>query len=147
LQQINLTMTGNKTFTMIKPTAVSQLYAGKILDRILAEGYLIVSLKMVHLCKREAEAFYNVHKDRPFFESLTDYMSSGPIVAAVLKKENAVQDYRTLIGATNPVDAADGTIRKLYGTDLGRNAIHGSDSDENAEIECSFFFSGMEEMK
>ncbi|MBE0648130.1 MAG: nucleoside-diphosphate kinase [Bacteroidales bacterium] len=139
-------MTGNKTFTMIKPTAVAQGSVGKILDRILEEGYLILALKMVHLCQREAEAFYEVHKERPFFGSLTEYMSSGPIVAAILQKDNAVDDYRTLIGATNPGDAAEGTIRKLYGTDLGRNAVHGSDSRENAEIECSFFFSGMEEM-
>ncbi len=144
--KINLIMTGYKTFTMIKPLAVEQGYAGKILDRILKEGYRVISLKMVHLCKREAEAFYEVHKDRPFFKELTSYMASGPIVAAILKKENAVQDYRTLIGATNPAEAAEGTIRKLYGTDLGKNAVHGSDSDENAEIECSFFFSGMEKM-
>ena len=131
---------------MIKPLAVKQGYAGKILDRILEEGYRIISLKMVHLCKREAEAFYDIHKNRPFFEELTKYMASGPIVAAILKKENAVQDYRTLIGATDPAQAAEGTIRKLYGTDLGRNAVHGSDSDENAETECRFFFSGMEMM-
>jgi len=140
-------MTGNKTFTMIKPTAVAQKKAGKILDRILEEGYLIISLKMVHLCKRDAEAFYSIHKDRPFFAELTSYMSSGPIIAAILQKNNAVDDYRTLIGSTNPADAAEGTIRKLYGTDLGKNAVHGSDSDENAEVECSFFFSGMEKMK
>lgn len=140
-------MTGNKTFTIIKPTAVAEKNAGKILDRILGEGFLIISLKMVHLCRKDAEAFYAVHKDRPFFASLTEYMSSGPIIAAVLQKENAVEAFRTLIGATNPDDAAEGTIRKLYGTDLGRNAIHGSDSDENAAIECRFFFSGMEEMK
>jgi len=132
---------------MIKPTAVAQKKAGKILDRILEEGYLIISLKMVHLCKRDAEAFYSIHKDRPFFAELTSYMSSGPIIAAILQKNNAVDDYRTLIGSTNPADAAEGTIRKLYGTDLGKNAVHGSDSDENAEVECSFFFSGMEKMK
>lgn len=140
-------MTGNKTFTMIKPTAVAQGYTGKILARIQEEGFLITSLKMVYLSKREAEIFYSVHKARPFFPELTQYMSSGPIVAAILQKDNAVEDYRTLIGATNPADAAEGTIRKLYGTDLGRNAVHGSDSDENAQIECRFFFSGMEEMK
>ncbi|NQV02823.1 MAG: nucleoside-diphosphate kinase [Bacteroidia bacterium] len=140
-------MTGNKTFTMIKPLAVDQGHTGKILDRILKEGYRIISMKMVHLCKREAEAFYNVHKDRPFFDSLTNYMASGPVVAAILKKENAVLDYRTLIGATNPAEAAEGTIRKLYGTDLGRNAVHGSDSDENAEMECRFFFSELDVMK
>ncbi len=131
---------------MIKPTAVAQKKAGKILDRILEEGYLIISLKMVHLCKRDAEEFYSIHKDRPFFAELTNYMSSGPIIAAILQKENAVEDYRTLIGTTNPADAAKGTIRKLYGTELGRNAVHGSDSDENAEVESRFFFSGMEEM-
>ena len=129
---------------MIKPTAVAQKKAGKILDRILEEGYLIISMKMVHLCKRDAEAFYIIHKDRPFFAELTSYMSSGPIVAAILQKDNAVEDYRTLIGATNPADAAEGTIRKLYGTDLGRNAVHGSDSDENAAIECRFFFSALD---
>lgn len=132
---------------MIKPLAVERGHAGKILDRILEEGYLIISLKMVHLCKREAEAFYIVHKDRPFFDTLTDYMSSGPIVAAILKKENAVLDYRTLIGVTNPAEAAEGTMRKQFGTDLTRNAVHGSDSDENAEVECRFFFSEMEKMK
>jgi len=132
---------------MIKPLAVDQGHTGKILDRILKEGYRIISMKMVHLCKREAEAFYNVHKDRPFFDSLTNYMASGPVVAAILKKENAVLDYRTLIGATNPAEAAEGTIRKLYGTDLGRNAVHGSDSDENAEMECRFFFSELDVMK
>lgn len=131
---------------MIKPTAVAEGNTGKILARIQGEGFLITSLKMVYLSKREAEIFYCVHKARPFFPELTQYMSSGPIVAAILQKENAVEDYRTLIGATNPADAAEGTIRKLYGTDLGRNAVHGSDSDENALTECRFFFSGMEIM-
>jgi len=140
-------MPGKKTFTMIKPLAVRQGYAGKILDRIIEEGYLIVALKMYFLCKREAKAFYEVHKEQPFYEELTDYMASGPIVAAILQKENAVSDYRELIGVTNPEEAAPGTIRKLYGTDLARNAVHGSDSDENAMIECGFFFSDLEVMQ
>ncbi len=139
-------MTGKKTFTMIKPLAFKQGYTGKILDRILEEGFLIVALKMYFLCKREAKAFYEVHKERPFYDELTDYMASGPIVAAILQKDNAVSDYRKLIGATNPEEAAPGTIRDLYGTDLSRNAVHGSDSDENALIECRFFFSELEEM-
>jgi len=140
-------MPGQTTFTMIKPLAVEQGHTGKILDRILEDGYLIVAMKMYHLCKREAEAFYEVHKDRPFYNDLTDYMASGPVIAAILQKENAVSDYRELIGATNPADAAPGTIRQLYGTDLSHNAVHGSDSDENAIIECRFFFSGIEETK
>ena len=138
-------MAGKRTFTMIKPLAVEQGHAGKIIDRILEEGYLILALKMHHLCKREAKAFYAVHKERPFYNDLVDYMASGPVIAAILKKENAVDDYRQLIGATNPADATPGTIRQLFGTDLSRNAVHGSDSDENAAIECRFFFSDMEE--
>ena len=138
-------MSGTKTFTMIKPLAFKKGYSGKIIDRILEEGYLITAMKIHHLSKRQAEAFYEVHKERPFYNELTDYMASGPIIAAILYKENAVSDYRTLIGATNPADAASGTIRELYGTDLSRNAVHGSDSDENAMIECQFFFSGLEE--
>ncbi|NQV02617.1 MAG: nucleoside-diphosphate kinase [Bacteroidia bacterium] len=138
-------MPGKQTFTMIKPLAVKQGHAGKILDRILEEGYLIVAMKMHHMCKREAEAFYEVHKERPFYNDLTTYMASGPVIAAILHKENAVSNYRELIGATNPAEAAPGTIRQLYGTDLSHNAVHGSDSDENALIECRFFFSGIEE--
>jgi len=131
---------------MIKPLTVEQGHSGEIVARIEQEGYRIAALKMVCLSRREAEAFYQVHRDRPFFAPLTYYMSSGPIVAAILLKENAVEDYRMLIGATNPAEAADGTIRKQFGTDLTKNAVHGSDCDENAEIECRFFFSGLEEM-
>ncbi|MFH1160139.1 MAG: nucleoside-diphosphate kinase [bacterium] len=140
-------MTGNRTFTMIKPLTVEQGHTGKILDRISSEEFRITALKMVHLSKREAEAFYEIHKGKTFFETLTDYMTSGPIVAAILVKENAVAAYRELIGATDPAKAAPGTIRNLFATDLTRNAVHGSDSDENALKECRFFFSEMEEMK
>ncbi|MFH1297971.1 MAG: nucleoside-diphosphate kinase [Bacteroidota bacterium] len=139
-------MTGDKTFTMIKPLTVEQGHTGEILARTQREGYRIAALKMVYLSKREAEAFYKVHRNRPFFDTLTDYMSSGPIIVAILKKTNAVAEYRALIGATNPVEAAEGTIRRQYGSDLTRNAVHGSDSDENAEIECRFFFADLDVM-
>jgi nucleoside-diphosphate kinase len=137
-------MSGNITFTMIKPTAVSKGYMGKIIDQIIAGGFNIKALKYTMLSKEEAETFYAVHKDRPFYGALTEFMSSGPIIAAILEKDNAVQAYRDYIGATNPADAAEGTIRKLYGTDIQANAVHGSDSDENAIIESSFFFSERE---
>lgn len=137
-------MAGKRTFTMIKPLTVEQGHSGKIMARIEHEGYRIAALRLIYLSKREAEEFYRVHSSRPFFNTLTDYMSSGPIVAAVLEKENAVDDYRRLIGATNPADAAEGTIRKEFGTDLTKNAVHGSDSDENALTECRFFFPDME---
>jgi len=128
------------TFTMVKPTAVANGHAGSILAKITEGGFRIVAMKMLRLSKAEAEAFYSVHKERPFFGELTEFMSSGPIVAAVLEKDNAVADYRTLIGATNPAEAAEGTIRKQFATSIGENAVHGSDSDENAEIEAGFFF-------
>ena len=135
---------GNITLTMIKPTAAKKGYTGKILEKITDGGFRIQAIKMFRMSKADAEKFYEVHKERPFYGELTDFMSSGPIVAAVLEKENAVGDYRKLIGATNPKDAAEGTIRKLYATDIQANAVHGSDSDENAEIETSFFFSKRE---
>ncbi len=135
---------GNITLTMIKPTAAKKGYTGKILEKITDGGFRIQAIKMFRMSKADAEKFYEVHKERPFYGELTDFMSSGPIVAAVLEKENAVEDYRKLIGATNPKDAAEGTIRKLYATDIQANAVHGSDSDENAEIEASFFFSKRE---
>lgn len=137
-------MAGKLTFTMIKPTAFKNNYAGPILKMINEAGFIIKAMKLTQLTPSQAGAFYAVHKGKPFYESLVGFMSSGPIVAAVLEKENAVEDYRTLIGATNPENAADGTIRKLYATSLQQNAVHGSDSDENAIIESDFFFSKTE---
>ena len=132
---------GNITLTMIKPEAVAANNIGGILDMIEKGGFRIVAMKKVLLSKERAEVFYAVHKERPFYGELVDYMSGGPIIAAILEKDNAVADFRTLIGATNPLEAAEGTIRKKYATSLGENAIHGSDSDENAEIEAAFHFS------
>ena len=133
-------MATNRTFTMIKPDAVEAGHIGAILEKINGAGFRIVAMEMTQLSRKDAEAFYDVHRERPFFGELVDYMSSGPIVAAILEKDNAVADFRTLIGATNPAEAAEGTIRKLYATSIAANAIHGSDSDENAEIEGSFYF-------
>ena len=129
---------------MIKPKAVAKGSMGKIIDLIIAGGFKIKALKYTHLNKEEAMKFYEVHKERPFYNGLTDFMSSGPIIAAFLEKENAVQAYRDYIGATNPADAAAGTIRALYGTNIEANAVHGSDSDENALIESGFYFSERE---
>jgi len=137
-------MATNRTFTMIKPDAVADGYSGAILKMIEESGFRIVSIKMVKLTKERAGQFYAVHKERPFYDSLCNYMSSGHIIAAILEKENAVTDFRKIIGATNPENAADGTIRKLYARSMESNAVHGSDSDENAEIEGNFFFSNME---
>jgi nucleoside-diphosphate kinase len=137
-------MATNQTFTMIKPDAVSDGHIGAILDKISAAGFVIKALKMTRLSKSEAEAFYAVHAERPFFGELVDFMTSGPIVAAVLEKENAVADFRTLIGATNPENAADGTLRKLFARSMGQNAVHGSDSDENASVEIAFQFENKE---
>jgi nucleoside-diphosphate kinase len=134
----------NRTFTMIKPDAMKNGHAGAILDRIIKEGYRIVALKVTKLSAEKAGEFYAVHKERPFYGELVTFMSSGPITAAILEKNNAVADFRSLIGATNPAQAADGTIRKLFATSLGENAVHGSDSDENAKIEGDFFFSILE---
>lgn len=134
----------NRTFTMIKPDAMKNGHAGAILDRISKEGFRIVALKMTKLSAEKAGEFYEVHKERPFYGELVEFMSSGVIIAAILEKDNAVAKFRELIGATNPAQAAAGTIRKLYAASVGENAIHGSDSDENAEIEGSFFFSGLE---
>ena len=134
----------NRTFTMIKPDAMKNGHAGAILDRIIKEGYRIVALKVTKLSAEKAGEFYAVHKERPFYGELVSFMSSGPITAAILEKDNAVADFRTLIGATNPAQAAEGTIRKLFATSLGENAVHGSDSDENAKIEGDFFFSILE---
>ena len=137
-------MATNRTFTMIKPDAVKNGHIGGILSMITDAGFRIVALKQTQLTVADAQAFYAVHSERPFYSGLVEFMSGGPIVAAILEKENAVEDFRKLIGATNPADAAEGTIRKKYATSLGENAVHGSDSDENAEIEGNFFFNGLE---
>jgi nucleoside-diphosphate kinase len=137
-------MAGKITFTIIKPTAYRNNHAGAILKMINEAGFTIKAMKITRLTSEQAGAFYAIHKERPFYSSLVGYMTSGPIVAAILEKDNAVEDYRTLIGSTNPENAADGTIRKLFATNLQQNAVHGSDSDENAEIEASFFFSNLE---
>ncbi len=134
----------NRTFTMIKPDAMKNGHAGAILDRIIKEGFRIVALKQTKLSAEKAGEFYAVHKERPFYGELVEFMSSGVIIAAILEKDNAVAAFRKLIGATNPAQAEEGTIRKLYAASVGENAIHGSDSDENAAIEGSFFFSGLE---
>jgi len=137
-------MTTNRTFTMIKPDAVGNGYIGGILAKINESGFRIVAMKYTRLSKDAAGLFYEVHKERPFYGELVDYMSSGPIVAVILEKENAVADFRKLIGATDPAKAEPGTIRALYAKSIAANAVHGSDSDENAKIEGDFFFSMLE---
>lgn len=137
-------MRTDRTFTMIKPDAVANGHSGKILDHIITDGFKIVAMKYLHLSNEKAGEFYDIHRARPFFNDLVTFMTSGPIIAAILEKENAVEDFRNLIGATNPKDAAAGTIRNLYANSIEANAIHGSDSDENAEIEGNFFFSKFE---
>jgi nucleoside-diphosphate kinase len=131
---------------MIKPDAFAAGHTGKIIDHILGAGFKLVAMKAVQLSKDDAGKFYAVHKERPFYGELVDFMSSGPIVAAILEKDNAVEDFRKTIGATNPEQAEAGTIRKLYAKSIGENAVHGSDSDENAKIESSFFFSAFEQI-
>jgi len=137
-------MSGNQTFTMIKPIAVKKNNIGPILHMINEAGFTIKAMKFTHLTKQQSMEFYGVHAEKSFFEDLTSFMSSGPIVAAILEKENAVEDYRNLIGATDPAKAAEGTIRKLFAESMSHNAVHGSDSDENAVNEGDFFFSKME---
>jgi nucleoside-diphosphate kinase len=137
-------MTGNKTFTMIKPDAVEANNIGPILAMINKAGFKILAMKYMKLTKNQAGQFYSVHKERPFYGELTEYMSSGPIVAAILTKDNAVADYRKLIGATDPTKAEEGTIRKVFAKSIAANAVHGSDSNENADIESDFFFSQLE---
>jgi len=137
-------MATNRTFTMIKPDAVRAGNIGNILQMINEGGFRIVAMKYTQLSAAKAGEFYAVHAERPFYGELVEFMSSGPIVAAILEKDNAVADFRTLIGATNPAEAAEGTIRKKYATSIGENAVHGSDSDENAAIEGSFHFAGTE---
>jgi nucleoside-diphosphate kinase len=131
---------------MIKPDAFVNGHTGAIIDQIVKAGFRLVAMKMTQLTPEKAGEFYAIHKERPFYGELVEFMSSGPIVAAILEKDNAVEAFRTLIGATNPANAAEGTIRKMFAESIGRNAIHGSDSDENAAIEGSFFFSGLEKL-
>ncbi len=138
-------MVTNRTFTMIKPDAVQNGHIGGILNMITESGFKIISLKLTQLTVADAQKFYEMHASRPFYGELVEFMSRGPIVAAILEKENAIVDFRNLIGATNPAEAAEGTIRKKYATSIGENAIHGSDSDENATIESIFHFSGREQ--
>jgi nucleoside-diphosphate kinase len=130
---------------MIKPDAMKNGHAGAILDKIIKAGFRVVSLKLTKLSEQKAGEFYAVHSQRPFYGELVEFMSSGPIIAAILEKNNAVADFRTLIGATDPAKADEGTIRKPFAASVGENAVHGSDSDENAQIEGSFFFSGLEQ--
>jgi len=133
-------MSTNRTFTMIKPDAVANGHIGAIINDITAAGFKIIALKYTRLTPETAGKFYEIHKERPFYADLVNFMSSGPIVAAILEKENAIEDFRALIGATNPAQAAEGTIRKKYADSIEANAVHGSDSDENAAIEGDFFF-------
>ena len=137
-------MSGNRTLTMIKPDAVRKNSIGGILQMINEAGFRIIAMKYTKLSKEKAGEFYAVHKERPFYGELVDFMSSGPIVAAILEKDNAVEDFRKLIGATDPSKAEEGTIRKKYASSIGENAVHGSDSDENANIESDFHFSTLE---
>lgn len=137
-------MSGNITFTMIKPDAVSNGHTGKIIDHMIDKGFKLKAMKYIWLTQEQAGNFYAVHRERPFFNDLVSFMTSGPIVAAVLEKENAVADFRNVIGATDPSKAEPGTIRNLYAKSIDANAVHGSDSDENAAIESSFFFNSFE---
>ncbi len=140
-------MAGNSTFTMIKPNAVKNMCIGSILKIINNNGFRIAAMKMVRLSRDEAARFYEIHKERPFYNDLVKFMTSGPIIAAILEKPNAVEEYRKLIGSTNPKEAQEGTIRYLYGTSIQANAVHGSDSDENALLEASHFFAGFEQFR
>lgn len=137
-------MATNRTFTMLKPDAIENGHTGKVIDMIIQAGFSIKAMKYTRLTEAQAKEFYAVHAERPFYGELVEYMCSGPIVAAILEKDNAVEDFRTLIGATDPAEAAEGTIRAAYAESKGRNAVHGSDSDENAEIEGKFHFSANE---
>jgi len=137
-------MNGKITFTIVKPSAVSMGFIGPIVTQITENEFKVVAVKMLHLSKDQASSFYAIHQGKPFFDGLIESITSGPVVVAVLQKDNAVDDYRKLIGATDPAKANEGTIRKRYGIDMGRNAVHGSDSDENAIIESRFFFSDIE---
>lgn len=134
-------MVGKRTFTMIKPDAIGNGFMGAIINHIIKAGFKIIALKYTRLTTEDAGKFYEIHKERPFYGELVAYMSSGPIIAAILEKENAVDEFRKTIGATDPTKADEGTVRKLYAKSIAANAVHGSDSDENASIEGSFFFS------
>ena len=131
----------NFTFTMLKPDSIRNGYTGAILDKIVKSGFKIKAMKFTKMTDEKASSFYSIHSERPFFKDLVDYMTSGPIIAAILEKENAVNDFRELIGSTNPEEAKEGTIRNMFAKSISENAIHGSDSDENAKIECEFHFS------
>lgn len=144
LQSTKIKMATNKTFTMVKPDAYGAGHTGAIIKMIQEAGFELKAMKLTHLSPRTAGDFYAIHKERPFYNDLVSYMSSGPIVAIILEKENAVEDFRKLIGATNPEEAAEGTIRKMFAKSIEANAVHGSDSDENAAIEGNFFFSNLE---
>jgi nucleoside-diphosphate kinase len=137
-------MNGKITFTIVKPSAVSMGFIGPIVTQITENEFKVIAVKMLHLSKDQASSFYAIHQGKPFFDGLIESITSGPVVVAVLQKDNAVDDYRKLIGATDPAKADEGTIRKRFGIDMGRNAVHGSDSDENAIIESRFFFSDIE---
>jgi nucleoside-diphosphate kinase len=139
-------MAGNRTLTILKPDVVKAGNTGKVIDRIIEAGYAVKAMKLIQLTEREAGMFYEVHKERPFFGELVEFMTSGPIVPMILEKDNAVGSFRDFIGATDPAEADEGTIRKDFGTDKGQNAVHGSDSDENARRESRFFFSDLEEV-
>jgi nucleoside-diphosphate kinase len=144
IRKKTIEMTTNRTFTMLKPDAIENGHMGKIIDMIIQAGFQLKAMKLTQLTTEQAQKFYEVHAERPFYGELVEYMTSGPIVAAILEKDNAVADFRALIGATDPAEAAEGTIRKHYAESKGRNAVHGSDSDENAEIEGKFHFSANE---
>ncbi len=137
-------MAVERTLAIIKPDATARGIAGKILARIEEEGFTVRAMKMVRLTKKQAEGFYAVHRERPFFGSLTDFMSSGPVVVMCLEREGAIAKWREVMGATNPAEAAEGTIRKLYGVDVEKNSVHGSDAPETAATEIAFFFTGLE---
>ena len=137
-------MKNNRTFTMLKPDSIEKGNIGSILEKITASGFRVVAMKLTQLTVHDAEKFYDIHKDRPFFADLVGYMTRGPIVAAVLEKDNAVDDFRALIGSTNPAEAAEGTIRNMFADSISENAIHGSDSNENAATESAFHFSNRE---
>jgi nucleoside-diphosphate kinase len=133
-----------RTLCIIKPDAVEKRKQGAILQRLLDEGFKVLAVKQIHLSRRAAEGFYAVHRERPFFDELCTFMTRGPVVVVALERENAVQHYRDVIGATDPAKAADNTVRKLYGSNVGENAVHGSDSEENGRMECGYFFAGQE---
>jgi len=137
-------MAGNITFTIIKPSAVRNGYTGPILAKIHEAGFKLIAMKYLHLSLKQIQDFYKIHNGKAFYEKLVDYMSSGPVVLAILEKENAVEEYRKLLGSTDPVSADEGSLRKLFGTGLPMNGLHGSDSDENAVIEADYFFSKLE---